>query len=191
MAKRSKISSRRFSILKRRWLLLSFVALVLVVAGFLSWHHSPAIIPLTADQTNSGVKPAPSSQNATRTPASQNTSVNQGSAVDKNGQAPAAATGSSQWTAAADGLITLKEPLKDNAFKSGDTLYGAAASGPVQFRLIDNQVGVIAQGTINVVNGSFSATANFTPYGTSGRLDVFNTDQNGKEINEVQVPVAF
>jgi hypothetical protein len=61
----------------------------------------------------------------------------------------------------------------------------------VNYRLIDDQVGVISQGTIKVVAGNFSAAVNFKPYAKTGRLDVFTTDDNGKESNEVQVQVAF
>jgi hypothetical protein len=61
----------------------------------------------------------------------------------------------------------------------------------VQYTLIDNNVGVISQGTIPVVNGNFSATIDFSPTATAGRLDVFTTDANGKEINEVQLQVNF
>jgi len=52
-------------------------------------------------------------------------------------------------------------------------------------------MGVISQGIIQVVNGKFSATVNFPSHSNSGRLDVYSTDSNGKEINEVQLNVTL
>lgn len=191
MRKRSKPLSFVHSLLKRKWLLAGLVVLI-VGGGYLAWNHNTPTKSSTASAAGSAITPAPDANNAKRTPASQNTSVNQGGANDQNGRVPSTSSAdSSQWSIATSGLITLKNPVKNGSFKSGDSIDGAAAAGPVQFRLIDNQVGVVAQGTINVVSGQFSAVANFTPYSSSGRLDVFNTDPNGRETNEVQVPVNF
>lgn len=193
MARRIRSSSIKHPLFRRRWLLVSLL-IVIAGGGYFAWNHyhhkAPASSP-AAYTSGSKVTAAPPDNNAQRTPVSQNTATNQGGAVDKNGQSSSTPTDSSQWSTSTSGLLTLKTPVKNANFKSGDSIYGAASSGPVQFRLIDNQVGVIAQGSINVVNGNFSAVASFKAYGSGGRLDVFNTDSNGKEINEVQVPVSF
>lgn len=75
--------------------------------------------------------------------------------------------------------------------KPGGDVYGVATVDKVQYRLIDNTAGVISQGFINVVNGNFSAAITFKPYASTGRLDVYSLDANGREVNEVQVPVNF
>lgn len=193
MPKRTRTSSVRRPFFKRRRYLLS-LAVFVIVAGFIVWlwhnHNSPKVSAPSSPVTSLPQQSvANDKKNTANTPSS---TVNQGGASDNNGQVPANTSGSpNQWATSSSGLITLKSPLQNSIFKSGDSIYGSASTGPVQFRLIDNQVGVIAQGTINVVNGSFSATASFKPYASSGRLDVFNTDPNGKEINEVQIPVNF
>lgn len=113
-----------------------------------------------------------------------------GGATDTNGSA-SAQTSPGQWTVAASGALTVKQPLPNAALQSGDTLSGSAKVSTVSFRLIDNQVGVISQGTLNVVNGNFSGNLNFTSHSSTGRLDVFSTDDQGVEINEVQISVSF
>ncbi len=50
---------------------------------------------------------------------------------------------------------------------------------------------VISTNSINVINGKFSAVVNFKPVSQSGRLDVYSTDPNGKEINLIEIPVNF
>ncbi|MGC1177246.1 MAG: hypothetical protein WA843_04200, partial [Candidatus Saccharimonadales bacterium] len=127
-----------------------------------------------------------------KNPSTSTTGANQGTTTDKNGQASSAASSDpSQWVTSESGKITLKAPLTKGTLRTGGTITGTTGQGPVQYRLIDNQAGVISQGSINVVEGNFTASIDFKAYASSGRLDVFNLDPNGKEINEVQVPVNF
>lgn len=118
--------------------------------------------------------------------------VTQQPAVDNQGQAPSSVpSNESQWLTSASGVITVKLPTENTTFKSGDKLYGSGSVSSVQYRLIDDVIGVISQGTISVVNGNFSATVNFVAQGKTGRLDVFSTDAQGRELNEVQVPIKL
>jgi len=123
----------------------------------------------------------------------QNTSTQEGTGVDKNGQTPTSKvpTDPSNWSTSENGLITLKLPGNNAILKSGFVIYGSAKVNPVEYRLIDDAVGVISQGPINVLGGNFSASITFTAHTNSGRLDIFNTQSNGKEINELQIPVRF
>ena len=114
-----------------------------------------------------------------------------GGATDNNGADTSTATPSSSWTTSQSGVITVKSPVTNQAIASGAKLIGTAKTPQVKYRLTDDKVGVISQGTVSVVNGNFSATINFTTQGKSGRLDVFTTDENDKELNEVQLPVSF
>lgn len=124
--------------------------------------------------------------------AAGNLDVNNGSSTDKKGQVPSGVSSDpSQWSTSTSGLITVKSPVANGTLASGGTITGTASSGPVQYRLIDDQVGIIAQGAISVVNGNFTATIQFKHYANTGRLDIFNTGADGREINEVQVTVSF
>lgn len=115
---------------------------------------------------------------------------NAGGATDTSGTA-AANTNRSQWVVSASGVVTVKQPTANSRFQSGDTVSGSAKIDQVNYRLSDNSVGVVAEGTLSVVNGDFSGTLHFTPRGTGGRLDVFSTDSRGVEYNEVQINVSF
>lgn len=121
------------------------------------------------------------------------TSANQGTAKDANGQSNTPiATTPAQWATSESQIITLKLPVAQMTFKPGDSLAGSAVGlREVQYRLIDNKVGVIAQGYLSVVDGNFAGTMQFKAHDTTGRLDVFSTNDSGAEINEVQVPINF
>lgn len=119
--------------------------------------------------------------------------LEQGTDTDENGQVPSGgvSTDPSTWSTSTSGVITVKSPTSNATIQSGATITGTASVSQVQYTLIDNQVGVISQGPINVVGGNFTAAMNFATHSTSGRLDVYSTEPDGREINEVQIPVNF
>lgn len=168
----------------------ALVVLVLELTNTTHIFHKSPVVRAPSKPISQLPHQAPAN-NGVKTPV-QNTEVNSGSETDKNGQAVSSVpTDPSQWSTSASGKITLKLPANNGSFKSGSTITGSAAASPVQYRLVDDQAGVISQGSINVVNGNFTATITFTPYAKTGRLDVFNTDSSGRELNEVQVTVNF
>lgn len=134
--------------------------------------------------------PSNSTNSGDKTPSSS-ISINKGTAVDNKGAISSVTTSSSSWAVSASGVITLKQPVSNDRIVSGVNLAGISTLNQVQYRLIDDGVGVISQGTISVVNGNFSANISFQAKSKTGRLDVFSSDSNGREINEVQVPVTF
>ena len=189
--------THHFTIVRRKWLLLLlFGLLVVLLFAVLEitntthlFHKGPKVSVLSPPLQSLPAKPA--ANNGEKSP-TVSSSVNQQTATDKKGQIPSNVTSDqSKWTTSQSGVITLKEPQSNSLFKSGDDLFGSSSLGQVQYRLIDNQVGVVSEGTVSVVNGNFTASVNFKSYSTSGRLDVFTTDANGKEFNEVQVPLNF
>jgi hypothetical protein len=138
----------------------------------------------TANQDSSA-----NSSPATKTPAN-NSAHSVGGGTDTNGQSQAS-TSPDQWITAKSGLITVQQPTVNAIVRNGDILSGTAKVGTINFRLIDNSVGVISTGSLNVVNGKFSGKLGFTPHSTTGRLDVFSTEPDGTEINEIQIAVRF
>lgn len=174
---------------------LIIVTMVVLLAGMAAFAinklNTPHVTPAPAPTIHTLPKqktPVYSPKNP-----SGSSGVAQGTAVDNNGQLPTpVTTPSNQWTQSQSGLLTVQQPLANSTIKTGFTLSGTAQNiSKLQYRLIDSQVGVISQGFINVVNGSFSASVNFKSSASTGRLDVFNTDPTGKEINEVQLPINF
>lgn len=172
------------------------VLLVLVAGGFYWWHfvRTPASKVVTkAGNFSSNTKPSNSANNPTaKKQPTGNSNIGRtiSGATDTNGQS-GTATNSSQWITSTSGNITVEQPIANATFASGDTLSGTAKVSSVNFRLIDNSVGVISEGSLNVVNGKFSGKINFTPHSSGGQLDVFSTDANGAEINEIQIAIKY
>jgi hypothetical protein len=183
----------------RKYLYIASVVIVIIAAVAIlevtnttHFFHKAAVVSAPSKPLTKLPAQA-SANNGTKNPASP-TAANQGTATDKNGQVPSSGVSDdpSQWSTSDSRLITVKSPLRNSTFKSGDTVTGATSvADQVQYRLVDNQAGVIGQGSINVVNGNFTASLNFTASGSSGSLDIFSTDQSGKESNEVQIPINF
>jgi hypothetical protein len=185
----SKIS-RHF----KRWIAIAMV-LVALLAGGIYWRfriYRPAseIITtagnLSQDSTpnDSANSPPPKKQ------PTSNTGRTIGGGADTKGQA-STSTNSNQWIVSKSGNITVRQPVANATLHSGDILSGTAKVGAVNFRLIDNSVGVISEGTLQVVNGKFSGKLGFTAHSSSGRLDVFSTSPDGAEFNEIQIAVKF
>lgn len=180
---------------KKYWLITTLVLLLLIAGGAAYWWHfvrMPATKVITKAGNFSGNStPANSANNTTpkKTPASNTQRTISGS-TDTNGQA-AANTNSSQWITSASGNITVEQPIANAAIQSGNTLSGTAKVSSVNYRLVDNSVGVISEGTLSVVNGKFSGNLNFTPHSSGGRLDVFSTAPNGAELNEIEIAISF
>jgi hypothetical protein len=171
-------------------LLLGVVLLVLELTNTTHLFHHKT--PVSKPDIPTSQLPAHPLANGGEKKISSTSSVNQQTATDQNGQKPAGVSSNpATWLTSQSGVITVKLPTTNSTFSSGDQLYGSAKVGQVQYRLIDDQVGVISQGPVSVVNGNFSATVNFKAYAKTGRLDVFTADDNGKESNEVQVSVHF
>jgi cytoskeletal protein RodZ len=185
---------------KKLLLLLCGVIIVLGVPLLLEFtgvtHIFRKGIPATKIIVTAG-KPAPATQpkkstGGTTQPEKSptaNTSINQGTAVDNHGTQDS--TDSSQWITSKSGNIIVKQPAANAKITKGSILAGSAKVGQVQYRLIDNSVGVIAQGTLSVANGNYSGALQFQPYSAGGRLDVFSFDEGGAEINEIQIGVTF
>ena len=141
---------------------------------------TPVVAPKQSDSTQTDPEKTPTS----------NVSRAQGGAVDTGGSA-LPTSNSSQWVISQSGYITVKSPTANAKLTDGSVISGSAKVGEIHYRLIDNVVGVVAQGTLSVVNGNFSGILHFQPKGTGGRLDVFSTDSGGVEYNEVQINVSF
>jgi hypothetical protein len=124
-----------------------------------------------------------------KTPVSNTTQAGAG-ATDTQGSATPT-TNANQWVTSKSGYITVKSPLADTKLTDGSVVAGSAKVDEVHYRLIDNIGGDLAKGTLSVVSGNFSGTLHFQPKGTGGRLDIFSTDSQGVEYNEVQLNVSF
>jgi hypothetical protein len=175
---------------KRSKIVIICIAVVAVAAagGFLwSKHNSKHY---NAQTTSNSPTAQPDYSSGDERNPNNGGSASQGGAIDTGGKdVPQTGIGVSSKSV----LITLVEPEKDAQIKNGQVIGGTVKEGvdKVEYRLIDNQVGVVAQGTLSVVDKSFSGKLQFTSRSSSGRLDVYTYDASGAEINNIELPVIF
>jgi cytoskeletal protein RodZ len=183
--------NKRFA---KKWIVLLVVA-VLLIGGGVYWRlriYKPASeVITTAGNLSQGATPNVSvnSPSQKKQPTS-NTGRTIGGGIDTKGQT-GTTTNPSQWITSKSGTITVEQPIANATVHSGSYLVGTAKVGTVSFRLSDDSVGEIAEGTLQVVNGKFSGKLGFTPHASAGELDVFSTNSRGVEFNEIQIAVRF
>ncbi len=171
-------------------LVIGLVIVVAALVAFGAWRHFHT--DTTSETSGNGTANTASTKPAKKVPTSNNKApANAGGATDTNGQT-STTTDPSQWTVSDSGLITVKQPVANATLKSGDSLSGSAKNiSKISWRLVDDKVGVIATGDLNVVKGDFSGILHFKPQGNSGHLDVFSTNSRGVEYNEVKIDLSY
>ncbi len=191
MAKFSKSTYRSKPSRHRRKLVALLVLLLLAAGGAYAYHRHNAKPAYVAPIAKTGDPAKAKSTGEKITPTSGSISTNQGGAVDKQG-AGTATTDPSQWTTSSSGAITLQQPVSGGTVKSGDSLRGTAKIDTVEYRLVEDTIGVIAQGSLNVVDGKFSGVLQFKSHGHAGDLKIFSFDPStGAEINHADIRVAY
>lgn len=178
---------------KKVYIVISTIALILIVIAAL---EILGITSLTKNESTeartTSVQPTADEDFTDGTDRAPNTSSKQEGTVDDNGgDNSSAPPPASQWTTSPSGVITLYTPAANSILSAGDTVSGKTSTPTVSFRLIDSVSGVIAQGELKVINGTFSGTFNFTTKATEGRLDIFSTSADGREQNNIEVPIRF
>lgn len=127
-------------------------------------------------------------QGGDRTPATS--TRNEGSASD-TGSVTGSLPPESQWTRSSSGVITAYSPAANEVVTSGASFSGASTADTVYFRLIDTASGVIAQGPLSVVDGTFSGKLQFSTTAADGRLDLYTATADGVESNNIEIPIRF
>lgn len=94
-------------------------------------------------------------------------------------------------TISESGDISVYEPQQNQLLKSGDRLYGTSEFDTVWYRLIDDKIGVVAQGSLPVKNGKFSGTFSFTSEGSEGRLDIFRMTDDYQEADNIEINIKL
>jgi cytoskeletal protein RodZ len=175
---------------KRMWLTVILLALIGAAIVLTLWHDKK-ILTTQPSHSNSSSNKSLSSTSTGHIPSANNSS-NQGGTTTQNSQATNKLPPSSEWTSSSNGDITLQQPIATAIISPGDTISGLANVSTVQFILTDNSVGLIDQGTLNVANGEFSGTLQFTPHSSTGTLQVYYPNpSNGAEEDIVNINVNF
>lgn len=172
----------------KRSLLIVAVLIMAALAGVYAWHRHQA---KPQSETTSKSPTAQSGYTGgTGHTSNPSGNTNQGGATDNQGDK--AGTTGETGVSSTSGVVTVLSPAKNGLLASGSVLRGTAKEvTKVQYRVIDDNVGVIAQGSLDVVNGTYSGTLQFKAYAKTGRLDVYTYDSQFQEINEVQLPIAL
>lgn len=173
------------------WVIV-IIAVVLMggVAGAIAYHKHKQPEAKTTSTSKTAQNDYSDGDNRTPQEGSGNA---QGGATDNKGD-DTPTTPNSPSTSSANGVITVAGLAQDSQVGSGDVLHGTVTDKTltqVQFRIIDDSVGVVGQGQLAVVNGSFSGTLSFTSRSGTGRVDVYSFDSMSSEINTVEIPVRF
>lgn len=113
-----------------------------------------------------------------------------GTVEDQNG-ASSGSSNSSSWVSSPGGEITSHSPVPNSVIKTGAIISGTSTLPRVNFRLIDNVSGVIAEGSISVVGGNFSGKLNYNTSASEGRIDLYGAKNDGTEYGNVEIPVRF
>lgn len=101
-------------------------------------------------------------------------------------------TNTSAPTTSDSGEITVYLPTQNSIIsKNKQELSGTSVLPTISYRVIDSKTGVIATGTVEVVNGRFSATLSFSTTASEGRIDIYATKEDGTEYSSVLIPVRF
>src|SRR5665213_3204684 len=141
-------SKKHFSF-KKRYMTALLVLLALALMTTLELANTTHIFH--KQNVASGTIPKSSSSKSTstsdKTP-STNTSINKGTATNNNSVSPVVTNDSSKWAVSSSGLLTVKSPLENDKIATGVSLSGLASVDQIQYRLVDDQVGVISQGFI-------------------------------------------
>jgi type II secretory pathway pseudopilin PulG len=98
---------------------------------------------------------------------------------------------SNQPLTSEDKQISVLSPQRSQVLMNGDQIAGNTNIGSIQYRIIDSISGVIASGTLQVVNSKFSAKLTFTSNAKEGRIDIFSVQDDGRETSSVEIPVRF
>jgi len=171
-------------------IMISGAAFLMVLASLLYfWHrHMTRPVASTTSKSHTAQNDYTGDNTHENAPISN---VTQGGAKDNHGDKSIA---DEAGVSSASGVVKVISPIANGTLDTGDTVRGAVTgvgNSKVQYRLIDDEVGVIAQGSLDVVNGTYSGTLQFKAYAKTGRLDVFTYDSQYREINEVQLPVEL
>lgn len=174
-------------------LIIALLAIVLIAGGsviYFHYFHKKSLNLAISDKNAPvvGIKSTPTAPQLS----TSNGATSQGGVVSNNGQTTGSLPPSSDWVSSANDNITLQQPSANSTLASGDEISGLANVSNVEFILTDNSVGQIAQGSLNVVNGKFSGTLQFTPHASTGTLQVYYPNPaNGAEEDIIEIDVNF
>ena len=178
----------------KKIILTIVIILALLIAGFFAYRaiYNKKPITYTSPKNTFHPKPGqskPTNHKITKQPSLNTSNTNNSSTSSSSNNIN---TTPSLYVTSSSGQITVHTPYNNETISSGFPINGTAKVSTVDYILIDNQVGQIAQGSLKVVNGKFQGTLSFTPHATSGVLQVYSPNpSNGAEENVINIDVNY
>lgn len=174
---------------KRKMLLIFAISLIVVLGVFVCVWRKGQSVNNGVETTSKELSAQSSFTNGGKRTVVQS-DKNEGVVTDTGGNISSLPP-SSDWSSSYGGAITVYSPVKNSILSTGQTMSGVSTADRVSFRIIDSVSGVIAQGSLGVVNKKFSGSFSFETTAKEGRLDVFTVSSDGVESNIIEIPVRF
>ncbi len=185
-----KYSNKKQSKSRSRTPMLVLLALVLLAGGVFAYFQLTGNDDSVAnDEPESIVADPEFSDGTDREPAT--TPARDGTIREDDGSDDESSDNTAEPITSDSGNISVTSPQPNDQLSSGDRLTGNASVSQVQYRLIDNNMGVIASGSLSVTDGQFSGRFEFNSQGSEGRLDIFSYDEDGIERDQVEIDVRL
>lgn len=180
-SKKSKVSAKTAVLI---------VVVVMALAAGAAYYFYKKNQDKPAETTSTSETAQRGYQDGNERESAQSGGSSQGGVTDNNGdtQAPPADT---TGTTSQSGAITVWQPVGQSLIGSGETIRGKATVPVVQFRVIDDEVGVIAQGELKVVDGVWSGIMRFNAVSGKGSIQVYSLNDQSVEENNISIPVTF
>lgn len=175
---------------RARKTVLGSVAIIVALAAVLLYYFAYVRAEKPVETTSKSPTAQSDYSDGEERSSSKGSDSSQGGAIDTRGN-DVSSDGSGSITSES-GVLTVYKPGNNAELASGTVVSGKATGvSKVQYRLLDDAVGVIAQGSLEVVNGSFSGKLQFNTKAQTGRLDIFTFSSSGVENDNIEIPVRF
>lgn len=188
-----KIKSQR-SIDRKPLILSLLIFLICVFAGYGIYAHYARIWPFATQAVKSdtsAVEPE-YSPNDPKNKSGQSSSLDRGDTVVKDTAGEDASVDTSSSTLSSPkGMIVVSSPGKNSLLTNGSVIAGTSSYDMVYFRIYDDNVGRIAEGSLEVKNGKFSGAVSLDSKGSTGTINIFYRLDDGNETETVSIPVRF
>ncbi len=173
----------------KKIILTKVIILALVIAGIFAYRAIYYKKPVTYTSPKNTFQTKPTKHKIIKQPSPSTSNTNNSSSLSNSSNVN---TNPSLYVTSSSGQITVHTPYNNETISSGFPINGTAKVNTVNYILIDNQVGQIAQGSLKVVNGKFQGTLNFTPHATSGVLQIYSPNpSNGAEENVINIDINY
>jgi hypothetical protein len=172
------------------------IAVVLAIGVYFTFYSktSELTVPISSSAQTTSEQPSAQADFTEGTSREPGNSLNEkeGSAsISDSGGSGLLEENTQSGISSESGKITLAAPSEDSAVKNGSIVSGSSSLNRVHYRIIDDISGVIATGSMGVVEGKFSGKVSVDTTAKEGRLDIFGLNEDLTEHSNIEIGVLF